>query len=159
MGAEIMRINGTSSANIAANAKPSAVKPESNDKAGEIKSTGDKRDKRIEKLEKMQNNYEMLVRQLETVNAQNGASAKASEIRLKCIKIAMRIMSGDIVPDGDHRFLLENDPELYGKAVMMRIQKENPEKHKRISEDDDGFDADLPDIEIQTENESESEDI
>ena len=111
----------------------------------------EKKDKRIEKLEDMRNNYAMLASEMENVRKQGEASAEATKIRIKCLKIAMRIMSGDEVPAADHRFLLEKDPGLYGQAIMMRMQKEHPEKHKRISEDDD-FD-DFND-EIKTELET-----
>lgn len=97
----------------------------------------DREKKQIEKLNEMKNNYETLSRGLKNVNEQTEAAAEASRIQLKCMKIAMRIMAGDDVPVKDHQFLVEHAPELYGKAIMMRIQKEDPIKHKRLSEDKD----------------------
>lgn len=89
------------------------------------------------RIEKMRYDYAGMTRQLKSVNEQNKASAEGSETRIKCMIIARRIMSGDEVPIEDYRFLLKNDPELYGKAVMMRIEKENPVKHKKISGESD----------------------
>jgi hypothetical protein len=94
-------------------------------------------EKHIDKMNEMRGNYEMLIRQMEAINAQGESMAEASRIRVKAMKIAMRIMGGDHVPTKDHLFLLEHDPGLYGKAIMMRREKENPERHKRISEDED----------------------
>ena len=59
------------------------------------------------------------------------AMAKWLDARLKCLKIASRIMSGDRVPPEDSRFLLENDPKLYQMAVTGRLPKEDPKEHKR----------------------------
>jgi hypothetical protein len=95
----------------------------------------EREEKQAAKREEMKNNYEMLSRNLENVNAQSEAYAEAAKIQLKCMKIATRIMAGDDVPKADHRFLAEHAPELYGRAIMMRVLKENPEKHRQLSED------------------------
>lgn len=101
----------------------------------------DRETKQTDKLEEMRNNYILLADQLHNLNEQGKASAEAAEIKQKCLTIAMRIMSGDDVPADDYRFLLEKDPELYGKAIIMRMQKENPAKHKRLSKDEDFDDS------------------
>lgn len=83
------------------------------------------------------NRYIDLFRQLGEARSQGEATAKAFENLRKCIIIAMRIMNGDRVPFEDHRFLLENEPEMYYKALMMRRIKEDPEEYDRISEDEE----------------------
>ena len=73
---------------------------------------------------------------------------EAMKVMIKCMQIAMRIMSGHNVPEADHRYLMDNDSSLYSKAVMMKIQKIDPEDLERLSEDEeeegeetDGIDA------------------
>ena len=97
----------------------------------------DREKKQADKREKMISDYTLLSQEMERVREYTDAAAESSKIQLKCMKIAMRIMAGDDVPEGDHRFLLEHAPELYGKAIMMRMQKEDPIKHKRLSDEDD----------------------
>ena len=134
-----MRINYSSSAipprSEFQKAEPS-YKSDKTDKT-EVANKTEKKDKRVEKLEEMRNNYTMLSERLEELREQDKASAEGAKIRIKCMKIAMRIVSGDEVPPEDHRFLVKHDPGLYGKSIMMRMQKENPEKHKRISRDEE----------------------
>ena len=57
-------------------------------------------------------------------------------VRLKCMIIAMRISSGDNVHSKDKRFLLENEPEMYSSAILLRKENDNPKKHKSILEDE-----------------------
>ena len=78
-----------------------------------------------------------VIRQLREANKQAEAAAGAFDSLRRLLIIAMRIMRGDNVPHQDHRFLAENDPELYAKAMSLRITKEDPEDHDRLSEDED----------------------
>jgi len=64
-------------------------------------------------------------------------AASAWREKIKCLQIAMRIMSGDIVPEEDHRYLREKDVELYSKAIQLRIEKEDPKEYDRLSEDEE----------------------
>lgn len=57
-------------------------------------------------------------------------------VRLKCMIIAIRIRSGDNVPNKDKRFLLENEPEMYSTAILLRQKNNNPKKYKSILEDE-----------------------
>jgi hypothetical protein len=57
----------------------------------------------------------------------------------KALQIARRIMQGDIVPDNDDRFLLENYPEMHLKAWMLRQTKEEPEEHKSVLDEEKEF--------------------
>jgi HPt (histidine-containing phosphotransfer) domain-containing protein len=75
--------------------------------------------------------------QLESANAQAEAMGESAKVRMECNIIAMRIMSGDEVPREDHRYLAKHDPELYAKAITMRVAREKPKHYKRISEDED----------------------
>jgi len=61
---------------------------------------------------------------------------KPYEIRIKCLKIARRIMRGDKVSIKDLQYLMENDPELYLLAIMFRVPKEDPEEHECISDEE-----------------------
>jgi hypothetical protein len=57
-------------------------------------------------------------------------------VRLKCMVIATRIRNGDNVPNKDTRFLLENEPEMYLRAILFRQKNNNPKKYKSILEDE-----------------------
>ena len=78
-----------------------------------------------------------LKEQLEIARKQAEGAAEEWRIRILCLKIAMRIVSGDIVPRKDHQYLAKHDPELYGKAISMRVEKEEPKKLKRLSKDEE----------------------
>ena len=99
---------------------------------------------RLDKLEHMNNGYEMIASEMENIRKQGEEQAKAARIRVKCMQIAMYIMMGEKVSPEDHKFLLEHDPALYGKAVMMRVQKENQKEIKKISDDEDSLSPSNP---------------
>lgn len=61
---------------------------------------------------------------------------EAYDIQLRCAIIAGRIISGHKVPRSDYIYLAKNSPDLYQKAVILRQERENPLKHKRISPDE-----------------------
>lgn len=90
----------------------------------------------IDEQAEMASRYQEMLDQLEKAREQGDAMADSMRLRMKCLLIAMRIMSGDEVPVQDYRYLAKNDLELYAKAVSMRVEKENPKKHKRVSEDE-----------------------
>ena len=75
-------------------------------------------------------------RQIEGAKKQAKSEADALKTRLKCQKIARRIMKGDIVPQADYRYLLKNDPGLYTQAVSLRVESKDPKKHDRLSKDE-----------------------
>ena len=56
------------------------------------------------------------------------------KIALTCLEISRRIISGDSVPYNDHKFLLKNDPQLYGRSMSMRFPKNNPFKYRQLSD-------------------------
>lgn len=65
------------------------------------------------------------------------AQAEAFKVLMRCIKIAGRIINGDIVPGKDEQYLLENEPKLYQMAVAARIPKEDPEEFDSVLEDEE----------------------
>jgi len=89
------------------------------------------------KLEEMRNRCRQLREDLKRAGEAGEGMAEAMKEKIKCLIIAMRIMSGDNVPDEDHRFLADRDPELYHQAVSLRIEKEDPEDYDRLSEDEE----------------------
>lgn len=100
----------------------------------------------LQKQRDGQQQIEELNRQLEASNKQTKKARDLAKIQAKCKLIAMRIMSGDTVPWQDYRYLAKNDPELYGKAIIMRIEKEDPKKHKRVSEEEEDKKSMNPDV-------------
>lgn len=65
------------------------------------------------------------------------AQAEAFKVLMRCIKIAGRIISGDIVPSEDEQYLLENEPKMYQMAVAARTPKEDPEEWDSVLEDEE----------------------
>jgi len=104
------------------------------------KKTSEKKDKIAEwkeKLEEMRREMSWLRDELKRAGEVAEGMGEAMRVMIKCLRIAMRIMSGHNVPDADHRFLMENDSGLYSKAVMMKIQVIDPEDFDRLSEDEE----------------------
>ena len=88
-------------------------------------------------LDDLRNEMQALREGLKQAREAGEGAAQAWKERIKCLQIAMRIMSGDIVPEEDHRYLREKDMELYSRAIQLRIVKEDPEEYDRLSDDDD----------------------
>ncbi len=81
----------------------------------------------LEKAIKAQNEMEL--------NRQKMNNEKEKmKIALTCLEISRRIISGDSVPYDDHKFLLKNDPQLYGRSMSMRFPKSNPFKYRQLSD-------------------------
>ena len=76
------------------------------------------------------------LKQLENAREQGEAAAESTKIIIKCLQIAMRIISGDEVPREDHEFLAKHDPKLYTEALSRRMPKKDPHKYERLSEDE-----------------------
>ena len=93
-------------------------------------------DKLKNELGKMQSMINVLELELENMKNPNDGNAESIKVLTKCILIAARIMQGDEVPKEDLKFLQKNNMELYYKSIMMRVEKKNPKKHERISEDE-----------------------
>ncbi|MCL1903571.1 MAG: hypothetical protein FWF94_04055 [Oscillospiraceae bacterium] len=67
------------------------------------------------------------------------STAKVVDTLGKALKIMSRIIAGDIVPDKDDRFLLENYPEMHLKAWLLRRQREEEDikKYKSVLDEKD----------------------
>ncbi len=72
-------------------------------------------------------------------NAKQAAEAKMEEtkMKLRCLQIALSIMNGDNVPPEDEKYLMDHDPELHFRAIMMRRLKEDPEEKESVLEDEE----------------------
>ena len=88
-------------------------------------------------LEEMRNRLQAFREELKRARETGEGAAEAWKEKIKCMQIAMRIMSGNKVPEEDHRYLRERDMDLYSRAITMRIEKEDPEEHDRLSEDEE----------------------
>lgn len=85
-------------------------------------------------------NQRKALKEVEDLNAHlkksKAALKKAREsydVQLRCAIIARRIISGHKVPRPDYIYLAKNDTDLYQKSIILRQERENPLKHKRIS--------------------------
>lgn len=95
--------------------------------------------------------YQELFNQLDDIdNSENPYMDK-----IKCLQIAIRIISGDKVPMKDEKFLMEHEPEMYFRAILLRRQKEDPKKHKSLL----GDDKDSDDIIEATSNNSDDDEV
>jgi len=89
------------------------------------------------KLDEMRNRYQELRDGLKRARDLGEGMSRAWKEKILCLKIAMRIMSGDKVPIEDKRFLAEKDPELYRQAISLRREKKDPKEYDRLSEKDE----------------------
>ena len=93
-----------------------------------------------DELERMRAQSEMMQQQMQAAQEQGEAMAESFAKLRKALEIAMRIMSGDNVPPEDKRWLAEHDPELFAKAIKMRIHREDPYDHESLLEDEESAD-------------------
>lgn len=96
---------------------------------------------RAEEREKKRNEYlqsaESMKQMLKEMNESSRDKSNGMDDLQKCFIIASRIISGDYVSRQDEKFLAEHSSELYSQAIMLRRQKEKPEKHKSITEQEE----------------------
>ena len=90
----------------------------------------------LAKLANMKSDNESFIKQMKAAQEAGKAKLEEARIRMKCLLIAGHIMSGDEVHKADIKYLKKHDPELYRKAISLRMEKENPKKIKRLSEDE-----------------------
>ena len=129
-----MNIRSINNLNLYAQVKTQA-ETRNNANQESVAKPADKIIKKIDALKERGSQFEGFLQNLEEMRKQSKASAEMFEIQRKCLLIAIRIMSGDNVPPEDIIYLAENAPELYARAMIMRMYKEDPEDHKRVSED------------------------
>ena len=105
-----------------------------------IEISKDARDKAEDfqsKLDEMRSETRALREGLKQAAEAGEGAAAAWREKIICMQIAMRIMSGDKVPEEDHRYLRERDFELNSRAIQLRIEKKDPDEYDRLSKDDD----------------------
>ena len=90
-----------------------------------------------EELARIEREREELQKQLEQAREQGEAQFEAMMVKIKCLLIAGRIMHGHKVPKDDYRYLAKHDMGLYAKALSLRIEKRDPIKYDRLSEDEE----------------------
>lgn len=95
-----------------------------------------KKSKAEEEREKRIEDFRQLKEMFDRLNKANEESDDQLTILSKCIKIAIRIIQGDHVPEQDAKFLMENNPELYSTAINLRRLKEDPEEWDSVLEDE-----------------------
>lgn len=88
-------------------------------------------------LDELRERYRTLREGLIQARETSSGMAEAMKEKIICLRIAMRIMSGGKVPLKDRRYLMEKDPELYKQAICLRVEKKNPKKYDRLSEDEE----------------------
>jgi hypothetical protein len=88
-------------------------------------------------LDELREKYLTLSEDLRRAREAGEGMAEMMKEKIRCLQIAMRIMSGHKVPAEDHHYLAEKDPELYGKAMAMRIERAEPKEYERLSEDEE----------------------
>ena len=100
-----------------------------------------------EKFEEMRREMNWLRDELKRAGEVAEGMGEAMRVMIKCLRIAMRIMSGHNVPNADHRFLMENDSPMYSKAIMMRREIVDPEDLERLTEDEEDGNEEVTGIE------------
>ena len=88
------------------------------------------------KLDEIRKRHQELRDGLKRAQDLGEGMSKAWKEKILCLKIAMRIMSGDKVPLEDRRFLMEKDPELYRQAISLRHEKKDQKEYERLSENE-----------------------
>jgi hypothetical protein len=89
--------------------------------------------------------------EIQNAHKQAGTMGESTASLGKALRIASRIMRGDIVPDQDDKFLLENYPEMHMRAWMLRMSKEDPTEYKSVLDDDKNKNtAEIPGMENPT---------
>jgi len=89
----------------------------------------------------LRNHHNSILEELRNVSQQmqqareaGEAAAEAWRIKLKCLRIAIRIMNGDNVPQADHDFLIEHNPSLYKLAMSARMPNDDPYDYDALSD-------------------------
>jgi hypothetical protein len=123
-------------AEISQEAKNKFINPPEldNEKVTESK---DKMSEWKDKLDQMRREMNWLRDEIRRAGEIAEGMGEAMREMIKCLRIAMRIMSGHNVPEADHRYLMDKDTALYSKAIMMRKEIIDPEDLERLSEDEE----------------------
>ena len=92
-------------------------------------------------LEEKRQQAQMLKEQLESSREEAEGMAKEFGCLSKCMVIAARISRGDIVPAKDMKYLMENEPDLYKQAILLRQPKKDPEEYDSVLDEEDEKDS------------------
>lgn len=112
-------------------------------KSEEVDAASD-RHSRVDRLEM---SPEMFREELERIREQAEAAAKEGDSLAKAMRITMRIIKGDIVPDKDDKWLLENYPDMHMRAWLLRQNKVDPKRYKSEFDDDNS----IQDVQLELE--------
>jgi hypothetical protein len=93
-------------------------------------------------LDEMRGRFRELREGLENAQKAGEGMAEAMKEKIRCLQIAMRIMSGDNVPIEDERYLAEKDIKLYNQAKTLRIEKKDPKECDSLLEEEKKADGD-----------------
>jgi len=99
--------------------------------------------------EQIERQKEQLKMQAEQAKLQAEGIAEMYKIMGKCMRIALRIMTGDNVPREDDKLLMEHYPEIHRRAWEMRMVKEKPKDWESEVEDEDdeeNTEYEIPDL-------------
>ncbi len=72
---------------------------------------------------------------IEAADSEAKALNELMESKIKCIEISEAIMDGDKVSAEDHKFLMENDPELYMLSLANIRENDDPKKRKVLEDE------------------------
>lgn len=89
-----------------------------------------------QKENKLQDYYTKLSEFLDEAHKSSEGAGEAYKTLGRCIKIAMRIVSGDNVPAKDAHYLMENNKELYSMAMNMRMIKDDPKDLESVLDEE-----------------------
>lgn len=81
--------------------------------------------------------YDEFKDQIEQLRKETQSNGEEAKKIAKCLKIAMEIAAGNVVPKQEQEYLRKNNPEMFAKAMEMRIPKEEPEECESVLEDGD----------------------
>ena len=93
--------------------------------------------KELEEKKQQEAELEMYKEQLEASKKQAEAVEEGFVVFGKCLRIAMRISSGDIVPQKDIEFLGEHEPEMLKQAILLRRPNAEPKEWESILDEED----------------------
>ncbi len=124
--------------------KQDALKAAEEKAAREAEKKAQEEAERKQELARRESELSMLEMQLKSSDEQAEAAADSFEAFSKCLTIAQRITRGDKVPMQDIKYLMENEPDLYKQAIMMRQPNSKPKEYDTVLDEDD--------IEAQNDN-------
>ncbi len=102
--------------------------------AEEIAKLNEELEKQREEQSRLEAEMENLKADFEAAKKEAEAVKEAFDVLIKCIKISGNIISGNKVPGSDHKFLMDNDPDLYMLSISARIPNKDPKELDKVVE-------------------------